>query len=64
MAVPIEEWGRRLTDALGAALESGDLKLARRLALEGDGQARSLAKEYTLMYRGLGITIRVMLPHR
>lgn len=62
MAVPIEEWGRRLSDALRCLLESGNLDLARRLALEGDGQARSLAKEYTLMYRGLGITIRVMLP--
>lgn len=62
MAVPIEEWGRRLSDALRAALESGDSTLARRLALEGDGQARSLAKEYTFMVRGLGITIRVLLP--
>jgi hypothetical protein len=62
MAVPIEEWGRRLSDALRAALEPGDFALARRLALEGDGQARSLAKEYTFMYRGLGITIRVLLP--
>ncbi len=61
MSVPIEEWGRRLSDALRAALESGDLAAARRLALEGDGQARSLAKEYTFMYRGLGITIRVLL---
>jgi hypothetical protein len=62
MAVPIVEWGRRLSDVLRAALESGDLAFARRLALEGDGQARSLAKEYTFMYRGLGITIRVLLP--
>lgn len=62
MAVPIGEWGRRLSDALRAALDSGDFALARRLALEGDGQARSLAKEYTFMYRGLGITIRVLLP--
>lgn len=62
MAVPIGDWGRRLSEVLGAALESGDFALARRLALEGDGQARSLAKEYTFMYRGLGITIRVLLP--
>lgn len=62
MAVPIGEWGRRLSDALRTALESGELALARRMALEGDGQARSLAKEYTFMYRGLGITIRVLLP--
>src|SRR3990170_8108802 len=56
------EWGRRLSDAIRAALDAGDLGTARRLALEGDGQARSLAKEYALMYRGLGITIRVLLP--
>lgn len=62
VTVPVQEWGRRLSDALRAALESGDLAAARRLALEGDGQARSLAKEYALMYRGLGITIRVLLP--
>jgi hypothetical protein len=62
MTAPVEEWGRRLSDTLRAALESGDLAAARRLALEGDGQARSLAREYTLMYRGLGITIRVLLP--
>ena len=62
MTVPVAEWGRRLTDAIRAALEAGDVAGARRLVLEGDGQARSLAKEYTLMYRGLGTTIRVMLP--
>lgn len=58
----MEEWGRRLSDAIRAALEVGDFALARQLAREGDGQARSLAKEYTLMYRGLGITIRALLP--
>ena len=62
MAVPIGEWGRRLSEVLRLALESNDLVLARRLALDGDGQARSLAKEYTFMYRGLGVTIRVLLP--
>lgn len=62
MTVPVQEWGRRLSDVLRTALESGDLAAARRLTLEGDGQARSLAKEYALMYRGLGITIRVLLP--
>lgn len=62
MTTPVAEWGRRLTDALAAALEAGDVAEARRLVLEGDGQARSLAREYSLMYRGLGITIRVMLP--
>jgi len=58
---PMREWGRRLSDAIRAALDAGDLAAARRLALEGDGQARSLAKEYALMYRGLGITVRVLL---
>jgi len=62
MTGQVHEWGRRLSDVLRGALESGDLPRARRLALEGDGQARSLAKEYALMYRGLGITIRVLLP--
>ena len=58
---PTSEWGRRLSDALRATLESDDLARARRLVLEGDGQTRSLAKEYTFMYRGLGITIQVLL---
>jgi len=62
MAVAIGEWGRRLSDVLRAALASGEFAQALRLAREGDGQARSLAKEYTFMYRGLGITIRVLLP--
>ena len=55
------EWGQRLSDRLRDALDAGDLASARRLALEGDGQARSLEKEYVLMYRGLAITIRVLL---
>ena len=59
--VPMSEWGRRLSDAIREALDRGDLASARRLALEGDGQARSLEKEYALMYKGLGITIRVLL---
>lgn len=62
MRAPVAEWGRRLTEAVRAALAAGDIGQARRLVLEGDGQAKSLAREYTLMYRGLGITIRVMLP--
>ena len=62
MSVPVAEWGRRLTDTVRAALAAGDVERARQLVLEGDGQARSLDREYTLMYRGLGITIRVMLP--
>ena len=61
MTVAPSEWGRRLSDRIRAALDAGDMASARRLALEGDGQARSLEKEYVLMYRGLGITIRVLL---
>jgi hypothetical protein len=55
------QWGRRLSDAIREALDAGDFASARRLALDGDGQARSLEKEYALMYRGLGITLRVLL---
>jgi hypothetical protein len=56
------DWGERLSDRIRRAIGAGDRAGARRLALEGDGQARSLAKEYALMYRGLGITLRVLLP--
>ncbi len=59
--VPVAQWGRRLADAVREAIAAGDAGAARRLALDGDGQARSLAKEYTFMVRGLGITIRVIL---
>lgn len=59
--VAMEQWGRRLSDTLRAALRKGDLERAAALVEHGDGMARSLAKEYSLMYRGLGITIRVML---
>lgn len=55
------DWGRRLSDRIRAALDAGDAAGARRLAVEGDGQARSLEREYSLMYRGLGITLRVLL---
>jgi hypothetical protein len=57
----LHDWGVRLSDRIRAALDGGDLPAARRLALEGDGQARSLDKEYSLMYRGLGLTLRVLL---
>ncbi len=56
-----EHWGRRLSDALRGALGAADLAEARRLALEGDGQSRSLAKEYALMFRGLCITVGVLM---
>lgn len=58
---PTGDWGRRLSDAIRAALDAGDLAGARRLALEGDGQTRSLDKEYALMYRGLGVAVRVIV---
>lgn len=61
MQVPMEQWGRRLSDTLREALGQGDLARAAELVENGDGMARSLAKEYNMMYRGLGITIRVML---
>ncbi len=57
----IHDWGIRLSDRIRAALAARDVDAARRLALDGDGQARSLDKEYALMYRGLGITLRVLL---
>jgi hypothetical protein len=55
------DWGQRLSDRLRTALDAGDADAARRLMVEGDGQARSLEKEYSLMYRGLSITLRVLL---
>lgn len=57
----IETWGIRLSDRLREALAAGDLAGARSLLEHGDGLSRNLAKEYSLMYRGLGVTIRVML---
>jgi hypothetical protein len=57
----VRDWGTRLSDRVRAALEAGDADGARRLVAEGDGAARSLEKEYALMYRGLGITIRILL---
>ena len=55
------EWGRRLSDRLRLALDLNGLDRALRLAREGDGQARSLGKEYALMYKGLGISVRLLL---
>lgn len=59
--VPMARWGLRLSDALRAELRAGNFDASRGLAVDGDGQARSLAGEYTLMVRGLGITIGVIL---
>ncbi len=55
-------WGRRLTDQVKEVLADRRLDEALRLVGEGDGQTKSLAKEFAMMFRGLGITIRVMLP--
>jgi hypothetical protein len=60
-SLPIEQWGRRLSDAIRHALHAGDLAQARRLTLEGDGQSRSLAKEYSLMFKGLCATVGVLM---
>jgi hypothetical protein len=57
---PVAQWGRRLTDKVREALAQGDRVAACRLALEGDGQARDLARDYALMARGLGVTLHVM----
>lgn len=57
----LDAWGRRLSDAVRAALAAGEFATALDLARRGDGQTRSLAKEYTFMVRGLGITLRVLL---
>ena len=62
MTVAMANWGKRLSDTLRTALAAGDLAAAASLVEQGDGMARSLAKEYTMMYRGLGITLRVMQP--
>ncbi|WP_416896755.1 MAG: hypothetical protein ACMVY4_14640 [Minwuia sp.] len=61
MDAPMEIWSRRLGDAVRTALDAGETDEARRLALEGDGLTRNLAKEFSLMARGLAITIRVEL---
>lgn len=54
-------WGTRLSDRVREALAEGRLGDAERLVRTGDGEARSLAKEYALMYKGLGITVRILL---
>lgn len=58
---PVSVWGQRLSDAMRAALAAGDCEGACRLALQGNGQVHDLAREYTFMSRGLGITLRVMM---
>ncbi|MCC7288032.1 MAG: hypothetical protein IT503_17800 [Burkholderiaceae bacterium] len=59
--IPYRLWGRRLSDALRDAIRTGDLEAARLLCLNGDGQSLGLAKEYSLMFKGLAGTVRVLL---
>ena len=54
-------WGTRLGDAIRAALAAGDPARAQRLAAEGDGLARDLAREYGLMSHGLVFTATILL---
>ena len=61
MRIDRSEWGIRLSDRVRAALSAGHIEVARRLVAEGDGMAKSLEKEYSLMVKGLGITIRILL---
>jgi hypothetical protein len=61
MTIDRSEWGVRLSDRVRAALAAGDIEVARGLVAEGDGMAKSLEKEYSLMLKGLGITIRILL---
>ncbi|MCU0937860.1 MAG: hypothetical protein MUC86_01685 [Burkholderiaceae bacterium] len=58
---PVAQWGQRLADQVRATLADGERGTACRLALEGDGQARDLARDYAFMARGLGLTLQVML---
>lgn len=59
--LPLPQWGRRLSDTIRDKLAEGDHAEALRLIEHGDGQTKSLAKEYALMYRGLGVTVRAIL---
>lgn len=59
--LPLSQWGHRLSDTIRGKLAEGDGAGALRLIEHGDGQTKSLAKEYALMYRGLGFTVRAIL---
>ncbi len=64
MTASIEKCGLRLSDALRKHLSSSegpDFEAALKLVLNGDGQTLNLAKEFTFMVKGLGITISVLL---
>lgn len=55
------EWGRRLSDRLRDVLHADDYAMARHLCLHGDGYSRSLAKEFTLMFKGLAAAVHSLL---
>lgn len=61
MTMRLHDWGMRLSDRLRAAIEAGDFVQATLLARDGDGHARSLAREFTFMFHGLGIAIRIIM---
>ncbi len=64
MTVSVHEWGVRLSDVLKKHLTDASgprFDEAHILAVNGDGLTQSLAKEYTFMVRGLGVTIGVLL---
>lgn len=56
-----KEWGVRLSDRLRKAVGSEDYATARTLCLQGDGEARNLAKEFSLMFKGLAAAVLVLL---
>lgn len=61
MSRDVRDWGTRLGDKMRRALADGDAIAAWQLALQGDGQARDLAREYAFMIRGLCVTLDVLL---
>jgi hypothetical protein len=54
-------WGVRLSDRVRDAVSDGRFDRAVELVNSGDGSTRSLAKEYAMMIRGLGGTVRVIV---
>lgn len=60
MKLPVDQWSTSLSDRMVEAIEADDLSLAVDLARHGDGRARNLATEYQLMFRGLGMTMRLL----
>lgn len=55
-------WGTRLADKVRRAVDGGRWQEADDLVTRGDGDTRNLATEYTFMLRGLGFTIRCLVP--